>query len=208
MQPRWARAGGPGTLGASLGSSAPPLPPPQPRGSGAGAGGTGCAELLPDFAGLAGGRAGAFARTEENGVECTYLSEFGAHQDEEEEAEELPGRLHVSLPPPTSWHAGAWARRRRRRQRGGGDADALPALLAPRRHLVESPCLQHPEPEARGICCAEPPLCILMGPSSAAPGGAGRQGGAGRAALRAPPPAAPRAPLGGAARRRVPKVCW
>lgn len=85
---------------------------------------------------------------------------------------------------------------------GGGDADALPALLAPRRHLAVSPRLQHREPAARGVCCAEPPLCILIGPSSAARGGAAPPGPS------RPLLPAPRAPLGGAARGLVPKVCW
>ena len=64
----------------------------------------GAQQRIPDFAGP--GPGGRLARREENGVGCTYLGEFGAHQDEEQEAEELPGRLHVSRRPPTSWRAG------------------------------------------------------------------------------------------------------
>lgn len=47
---------------------------------------------LPDFARL------SVALAEENGVGHTYLGEFGAHHQEDQEAEELPGRLHVSRP--------------------------------------------------------------------------------------------------------------
>lgn len=81
---------------------------------------------------LGGRRAPSLARGEENGVGCTYLSEFRAHQDEEEEAEELPGRLHVSLPPPPSWHAGALVLAPALRGRGRAPGSAGPRAFSTR----------------------------------------------------------------------------
>lgn len=129
------RAGGPGGRSSSLRSARTPsstpgaagtlAPSPSPRPGAPGSGAPGRAELLPTLPG-APGPGGGVARREENGVGCSYLSEFSAHQDEEEEAEELPGRWHVSRPPPTSWRAGGPGC-----SAAGGcvDADALPALL-------------------------------------------------------------------------------
>lgn len=81
-------------------------PQSQPRGQ------------LPDFARL------SVALAEENGVGHTYLGEFGAHHQEDQEAEELPGRLHVSrlLRCPGVWGlgAGGWRLRGRGRAPGWG----------------------------------------------------------------------------------------
>lgn len=122
LQPRWARAGGPagpGDRGARARVSLHPSPPSSPAQPG----------RWPRPHPRAGRRAGRARRPrrsgiarEENGVGRTYLGEFGAHQDEEEEAEELPGRLHVSLPPRPCWHAEPGC------SPAGGcvDADALP----------------------------------------------------------------------------------
>lgn len=90
------------------------------------------------------------------------------------------------------------------------DALALPALLVPRR-LAVSPRLQHPEQAARGVCCAEPPLCIVIAYRGSARSG---QGWAGRGRRAAPPPPllltapAPRGAQMRGSRRWVPKVCW
>jgi hypothetical protein len=118
--PRWARAGG-----SSLGWLAPVPrtqvrpgtrdPPPQPWGLSAGQGAQGGGSLSPTLPG-APHRAGAWQ--EENGVGCTYLGEFGAHQEEDEEAEELPGRLHVSRPLGRPGVRGLGAAGRRLRGRG------------------------------------------------------------------------------------------
>lgn len=117
-QPSWARAG---VLGSRTQSLSPaPLPASQvwPADTPASSPTPGSARgAAPGLFGL---RAARGARGEEDGVGCTYLGEFGAHQEEEEEAQELPGRVHVSLPPPTPWHAGpvlpaaAWTRTRSR----------------------------------------------------------------------------------------------
>lgn len=81
-------------------------PQPQPRGQ------------LPDFARL------SVALAEENGVGHTYLGEFGAHHQEDQEAEELPGRLHVSRPvrrpSVRGLGAGGWRLRGRGRAPGWG----------------------------------------------------------------------------------------
>lgn len=81
-------------------------PQPQPRGQ------------LPDFARL------SVALAEENGVGHTYLGEFGAHHQEDQEAEELPGRLHVSRPlrrpGVRGLGAGGWQLRGRGRAPGWG----------------------------------------------------------------------------------------
>lgn len=68
-----------------------------------------------------------------------------------------------------------------RRLRGRGRAPGS-ALLAPRRRPAVSLRLQHREQVARGVCCAEPPLCISSASSGSAIGRAGRR--AGRAAPR------------------------
>lgn len=79
---------------------------------------------------------------------------------------------------------------------GCGDVDALPAGAgAPAAARAPAAPAQQPGRAARGLCCAEPPLCIFMVPvPERLPLGQGWAGGAGAA------PASPRAP--GA--RRVP----
>lgn len=103
---------------------------------------------------------------------------------------------------------------------GCGDVDALPAGAgAPAAARAPAAPAQQPGRAARGLCCAEPPLCIFMVPvPERLPLGQGWAGGAGAA------PASPRAPGGSprsqarrrgapcGARRRaraaaMPKVC-
>lgn len=83
-----------------------------------------------------------------------------------------------------------------RRLRGRGRA---PGLRAPRRRPAVSPRLQHPEQAARGVCCAEPPLCISGASSGSAVAG---RGGPPLRPSSAPPPDGPApAELGRAAGR-------
>lgn len=127
---------------------------------------------------LGGRRAPSLARGEENGVGCTYLSEFRAHQDEEEEAEELPGRLHVSLPPPPSWHAGALVLAPALRGRGRAPGSAGPAPSAPGASAL------HGERVLRAVPAVPGRGAALRGPSSCAPPPAPARLGGGAKSLR------------------------
>jgi len=101
----------------------------------------------------------SLARREENGVGCTYLSEFGAHQDEEEEAEELPGRLHVSLPRPPSWHAGALVPALRGRGRAPGSAGPAPSAPGASALHGERVLRAVPAVPGRGAALRRPSSC-------------------------------------------------
>lgn len=151
----------------SLGS-APPLPPSPARCTRAPSPARRQAASQPlrtcrSPCALGGRRAPSLARGEENGVGCTYLSEFRAHQDEEEEAEELPGRLHVSLPPPPSWHAGALVLAPALRGRGRAPGSAGPAPSAPGASAL------HGERVLRAVPAVPGRGAALRGPSSCAP---------------------------------------
>lgn len=83
--------------------------------------------------------------------------------------------------------------------------DALPAGVgsgAPAAARAPAAPAQQPGRAARGLCCAEPPLCIFMVPVPARlPLGQGWAGGAGAALAFPARQAGPRAPgLGGEAR--------
>lgn len=162
----WARAGG-----SWAGGRRPaPLPPSRVRVRGTRAPspprhGARGAEPLPTSPAPAGQPPRSLAHREEDGVGRTYLSEFGAHQDEEEEAEELPGRLHVSLPRPPSWHVGALVLAPALRGRGRAPGSAGPAPSAPGASALHGERVLRAVPAAPGRArpSAAPPPALPHG---------------------------------------------